>query len=147
MDQGFEELPAIVPQLQQQPAAAAAQGTGRPTANHRVRRGSDPAPRGVSGVFDSIAEIARELAIAPGQARSAAELLQEGATVPFIARYRKERTGSLDETQIRQVEERWRYYGELAERREAVLASIEEQGKLTDELRAKVEACRQKQEL
>ena len=63
--------------------------------------------------FDHLAEIARELSIAPGQARSTVELLQEGATVPFIARYRKERTGSLDETQIRQVEERWRYFGEL----------------------------------
>jgi protein Tex len=97
--------------------------------------------------FEILTEIARELSIAPGQAQNTVALLQEGATVPFIARYRKERTGSLDETQIRQVEERWRYYGELEERRQAILASIEEQGKLTDALRAQIEACRQKQEL
>ena len=98
-------------------------------------------------MFDIATEIARELSIGPGQVRSTVELLQEGATVPFIARYRKERTGSLDETQIRQIEERWRYYGELEERRAAILTSIAEQGKLTDELRARLEACRQKQEL
>jgi uncharacterized protein len=97
--------------------------------------------------FDILTEVARELAIPLGQARSTVALLQEGATVPFIARYRKERTGSLDETQIRQIEERWRYYSELEERRTAVLESIAEQGKLTDELRARLEACRQKQEL
>jgi protein Tex len=97
--------------------------------------------------FDILTEVARELAIQAGQARSTVDLLQEGATVPFIARYRKERTGSLDETQIRQIEERWRYYSELEERRSAVLESIAEQGKLTDELRARLEACRQKQEL
>src|SRR5439155_11792666 len=90
--------------------------------------------------FDIQAEIARELAVAPGQVRSTVELLQEGATVPFIARYRKERTGSLDETQIRQIEERGRYYGELAERQEAVLASIGEPGKLTDGLRRRIVA-------
>jgi uncharacterized protein len=100
-----------------------------------------------SSGFDIPAEIARELSVAPAQVQSTIALLQEGATVPFIARYRKERTGSLDETQIRQIEERWRYFAELAERREAVLASIEEQGKLTDELRRRLEACRQKQEL
>jgi protein Tex len=98
-------------------------------------------------VLDIITEIARVLSIAPGQARSTVELLQDGATVPFIARYRKERTGSLDETQIRTVEERWRYFSELEERRSAILESIAEQGKLTDELRARLEACRQKQEL
>src|SRR5204863_6654611 len=117
--------------------------TGHPPVNQRVRRGSGPKLRGDGGVFDSISEIARELSIAPGQARSAVELLQEGATVPFIARYRKERTGSLDETQIRAVEERWRYFGELAERRAAVIASMGEQGKVTDALRARLEAWRQ----
>src|SRR2546426_11778068 len=100
-----------------------------------------------SSGFDIVVEIARELSVAPGQVRSTVELLQEGATVPFIARYRKERTGSLDETQIRQIEERSRYYGELEERRAAILTSIAEQDKLTDELRARLEACRQKQEL
>jgi uncharacterized protein len=98
--------------------------------------------------FDIIAEVARELSIARDQAQNTVALLQEGATVPFIARYRKERTGSLDETQIRQVEERWRYFSELEERRQAILASIQEQGfALPDDLRARIAACRQKQEL
>src|SRR5204863_5000408 len=97
----------------------------------------------MSSGFDIPVEIARELSVAPGQVRSTIELLQEGATVPFIARYRKERTGSLDETQIRQIEERWRYFGELAERRAAVIASMGEQGKVTDALRARLEAWRQ----
>lgn len=67
---------------------------------------------------------------------AAVRLLDEGATVPFIARYRKEVTGSLDDGQLRDLEERLRYLRELDERRAAVLASIEEQGKLTDELKA-----------
>ena len=67
-------------------------------------------------------------------------LLDEGATVPFIARYRKEVTGNLDDTQLRNLEERLLYLRELEERRAVILASIEEQGKLTDELRAAVEA-------
>lgn len=67
---------------------------------------------------------------------AAVRLLDEGATVPFIARYRKEATGSLDDGQLRTLEERLRYLRELDERRAAVLASIEEQGKLTDEVRA-----------
>jgi uncharacterized protein len=93
-------------------------------------------------------EIAGELSIRPAQVESTVALLTEGATVPFIARYRKERTGELTETQIRQVEERWRYFQELAERREAILASIAEQGiALSPELRTRIEACRQKQEL
>ena len=63
-------------------------------------------------------------------------LLDEGATVPFIARYRKEATGNLDEVQIRDVQEKLEYFRELEDRRETVLASIEEQGKLTPELKA-----------
>jgi uncharacterized protein len=74
-------------------------------------------------------------------------LLQEGATVPFIARYRKEQTGELDEVQIRTVEEQFTYFCELEERRFTVLKSIEEQGKLTPELRARIGATRQKTEL
>ena len=74
-------------------------------------------------------------------------LLEEGATVPFIARYRKEATGELDEVQIRLLQERLDYHRELNERREAILKSIEEQGKLTDELRSKIVATRQKTEL
>ncbi|WP_183505243.1 MULTISPECIES: Tex family protein [unclassified Mycolicibacterium] len=82
------------------------------------------------------ARLAEELAVAETQVTAAVRLLDEGATVPFIARYRKEVTGSLDDGQLRDLEERLRYLRELDERRDAVLASIAEQGKLTDELRA-----------
>jgi protein Tex len=74
-------------------------------------------------------------------------LLNEGGTVPFIARYRKEQTGELDEVQIRQIEDLLAYHRELAERKLTVLKSIEEQGKLTDELRKRITACRKKTEL
>ncbi|GFG69974.1 Tex family protein [Mycolicibacter senuensis] len=80
------------------------------------------------------ARLADELAVAERQVAAAVALLDEGATVPFIARYRKEVTGSLDDGQLRTLEERLRYLRELDDRRAAVLASIEEQGKLTDEL-------------
>lgn len=83
----------------------------------------------------------------PFQVEHTVELLQEGATVPFIARYRKEQTGELDEVQIRTVEEQFSYFCELAERKITVLKSIEEQGKLTPELRERIEASRQKTEL
>jgi uncharacterized protein len=82
------------------------------------------------------ARLAEELAVAETRVAAAVRLLDEGATVPFIARYRKEVTGSLDDGQLRDLEERLRYLRELDERREAVLASIAEQGKLTDELKA-----------
>src|SRR6201989_114032 len=75
------------------------------------------------------------------------ELLDDGGTVPFIARYRKEATGNLDEVQIRDIEEKLAYFRELAERRAIVLFSIAEQGKLTDELKAKIEATFDKSEL
>src|ERR1700733_6593221 len=75
------------------------------------------------------------------------ELLNEGGTVPFIARYRKEATGNLDEVQIRDIEEKLAYFRELAERRAIVLSSITEQGMLTDELKAKIEATLDKSEL
>jgi len=75
------------------------------------------------------------------------ELLQEGATVPFIARYRKELTGELDEVQIREVEELLSYFCELEDRRQSILKSIEEQGKLTAELRECIEVTRKKTEL
>lgn len=81
------------------------------------------------------------------QVDHAVELLREGATVPFIARYRKERTGELDEVQIRTIEERLAYFGELEERKVTVLKTIEEQGKLTPELKARIETTRQKTEL
>jgi uncharacterized protein len=78
--------------------------------------------------------IASELSVQPERVRAAVELLDGGATVPFIARYRKEATGGLDDTQLRALEERLRYLRELDERRESILASIREQGKLTPEL-------------
>ena len=83
----------------------------------------------------------------PFQVEHTVELLQEGATVPFIARYRKEHTGELDEVQIRTVEEQFTYFCELEERKITVLNTIEEQGKLTPELRAKIENSRQKTEV
>lgn len=85
--------------------------------------------------MDSInSRIAEELGVRPQQVEAAVGLLDEGSTVPFIARYRKEVTGSLDDTQLRHLEERLRYLRELDERRASILASIEEQGKLTPEL-------------
>ena len=75
------------------------------------------------------------------------ELLDEGSTVPFIARYRKEVTGNLDEVQIRAIEEKLLYFRELQDRKKTVLASIQEQGKLTDELKARIEATLEKSEL
>src|SRR5229473_5484339 len=74
-------------------------------------------------------------------------LLNEGGTVPFIARYRKEATGNLDEVQIRDIEEKLGYFRDLVSRRETILASILEQGKLTDELKAAIEATLDKSEL
>jgi len=75
------------------------------------------------------------------------ELLDDGGTVPFIARYRKEATGNLDEVQILDISEKLAYFRDLAERRETILASIAEQGKLTDELKARIEATLDKNEL
>src|ERR1700757_2655660 len=74
-------------------------------------------------------------------------LLDEGGTVPFIARYRKEATGALDEVKIREIEEKVAYFRDLVSRRETILNSIEEQGKLTDELRQKIEATLDRGEL
>ena len=75
------------------------------------------------------------------------ELLDDGGTVPFIARYRKEATGNLDEVQILAIEEKLAYFRDLADRRETILASIAEQGKLTDDLKARIEATLDKSEL
>jgi len=91
--------------------------------------------------------IAVELAAKPAQVIAAVALLDEGATVPFIARYRKEVTGGLDDTQLRTLQERLLYLRELEERRTTILKSIEEQDKLTPELRAKIEAAETKQGL
>ncbi len=94
-----------------------------------------------------VLQIAAELKVRPAQVNTAVELLDGGATVPFIARYRKEATDSLDDIQLRELETRLSYLRELEDRRAAVLKSIEEQGKLTPELRAAVEAAPTKQEL
>jgi uncharacterized protein len=88
-----------------------------------------------------IKRIAAELAVRDNQVAAAVDLLDGGATVPFIARYRKEATGTLDDAQLRTLDERLRYLRELEERRAAILASIDEQGKLTDELRGQVNAA------
>ncbi|KAF1715603.1 RNA-binding transcriptional accessory protein [Pseudoxanthomonas yeongjuensis] len=91
--------------------------------------------------------IAEEIGAQTAQALAAIALLDEGASVPFIARYRKEVTGGLDDTQLRNLETRLSYLRELEERRATVLASIEEQGKLTTELRADIEAADSKARL
>ncbi len=80
--------------------------------------------------------IANDIAASTEQVRAAVELLDGGATVPFIARYRKEITGALDDTQLRTLEERLHYLRELEERRATILTSVEEQGKLSEELKA-----------
>ncbi|MET0935929.1 MAG: Tex-like N-terminal domain-containing protein, partial [Luteibacter sp.] len=82
--------------------------------------------------------IAQDIAARPEQVRAAVDLLDGGATVPFIARYRKEVTGGLDDTQLRLLEERLRYLRELEDRRSAILESIVEQGKMTDALKADI---------
>ncbi len=92
-----------------------------------------------------ISSIATELSVAPQQISAAVALLDGGATVPFIARYRKEATGNLDDTQLRLLEERLIYLRELEERRQVILTSVEEQGKLTDELRHAIEQAATKQ--
>jgi protein Tex len=98
--------------------------------------------------LDPIAlQIAGELKVRPAQVLTAIELLDGGATVPFIARYRKEATEGLDDIQLRELEARLAYLRELAERRAAVLKSIAEQGKLTPELSAAIAAAPTKQEL
>lgn len=91
--------------------------------------------------------ISRELGARVGQVEAAVRLLDEGATVPFIARYRKEATGGLDDTQLRHLEERLVYLRELASRRDTILTSIAEQGQLNDGLREAIEAADTKQRL
>lgn len=94
-----------------------------------------------------LAHIAQTLNVPIQGVVSVIGLLDDGGTVPFIARYRKEATGNLDEVQIRDIEEKLNYFRELEARRETILASIAEQGKLTDELKARIEATLEKSEL
>ncbi|MBE3102862.1 MAG: RNA-binding transcriptional accessory protein, partial [Bacilli bacterium] len=85
--------------------------------------------------------IAKEITVRPAQAQQVIDLLEEGNTVPFIARYRKEATGSLDEVQIKAIEDRYRYIQQLEQRKEEVLRLIDEQGKLTEELSKGIQAA------
>ncbi len=94
-----------------------------------------------------IRQIALEISVQDHQVKAAVELLDGGATVPFIARYRKEATGGLDDIQLRELAYRLGYLRELEERRDAVLKSIDEQGKLTPALRAVIELAATKQDL
>ncbi len=94
-----------------------------------------------------INSIAKSLGIQISQVKNTVELLDEGATLPFIARYRKERTGSLDEVQIGNIKDELARLKELEKRRESILEAIEKQDKLTDELRAKLNACTQLNQL
>jgi protein Tex len=91
--------------------------------------------------------LATELSLRPHQVQAALELFAEGATIPFIARYRKERTDTMDETQLRDLSDRFTYLTELVDRQKVILESIESQGKLTPELRQQIENCLQKTEL
>ena len=98
--------------------------------------------------MSSIAQqIAQELQVKPQQVSAAVALLDEGATVPFIARYRKEVTGELDDSQLRKLEDRLRYLREMSDRRDTILKSIEEQGKLDDDLRTRIAGAATKNEL
>jgi len=91
--------------------------------------------------------LTEEFKIKLWQAENALQLKTEGASIPFIARYRKEKTGELDENVLRDMFDKFDYLTELEDRKKKILASIDEQGKLTDELRAKIENCLQKNEL
>ncbi len=95
----------------------------------------------------NIARVQSELGIAPRQILAVAQLFADGNTIPFIARYRKEQHGNLDEVQISKIQERLTYYRELDERKQTILQSIESQGKLTDDLRSKLSACVSKTDL
>jgi protein Tex len=106
-------------------------------------RAVQPAPQ----AFDPLPVLVAELGLPPAGIAAVVKLMAEGATVPFIARYRKEATGNLDEVQIRAIGERFEYVTELGARRSSVLAEIEKQGKLSPELAAKIRAATSKSEL
>ena len=91
--------------------------------------------------------INQDIGVSLSRIEATIRLLEEGATIPFIARYRKEATGDLDEVQIGNIADGHTYYKELEERRQVVLSTIEGQGKLTDELREKIGNCYAKNEL
>ncbi|MGB3651751.1 MAG: Tex family protein, partial [Rivularia sp. (in: cyanobacteria)] len=91
--------------------------------------------------------LATELNLKPFQVQNALSLFAEGATIPFVARYRKERTGEMNETQLRDLSDRFTYLTDLVDRKSVILNAIEEQGKLTQELKGQIELCLQKTEL
>ena len=91
--------------------------------------------------MDIIKKISEELAIHQWQTEAAVNLIDEGNTIPFIARYRKEKTGALNDEVLRSLEERLKYLRNLEERKASVLSSIDEQGKLTEELKKQIEAA------
>ena len=91
--------------------------------------------------MDIIATLTTEFGLHPWQVENTVNLIDEGNTIPFIARYRKEAHGSLDDQILRELNDRLTYLRNLDKRREEILNSIEEQGKLTDELKAKIDAA------
>ena len=91
--------------------------------------------------MDIISKISEELEVKKSQVQAAVDLLDEGCTVPFIARYRKEKTGALNDEQLRKLFERLQYLRNLEEKKQTVISSIEEQEKMTPELRAEIEAA------
>lgn len=117
--------------------------------NHVIMKGIQKQKErfGFMRISDIPAAIAGELSIRPQQVESVITLLDDGNTIPFIARYRKEATGSLEDEVLRQVETRLTYLRSLVKRQEEIIARIEEQGKLTDELRAEIEAAEKLQTL
>ncbi len=127
------------------PAAPPAQGPAAPAAGTTI---AEPALPSAEETAAAIARtIAGELGVQAWQVRAAVELLDGGATVPFVARYRKEATGTLDDAQLRELEERLRYLRELEDRRRAVLSSVAEQGALTPALHDSLLAAATKGEL
>ena len=94
-----------------------------------------------------IGDVAKKIALKPNVVKQVIGLLEEGNTVPFIARYRKEQTGGLDEVQIKTIEDQWSYTVQLANRKQEVIRLIDEQGKLTDELRKDILVADQLQRL
>jgi uncharacterized protein len=122
------------------------QTTAQPAPQPAPQTPAEPADP-IATALGIIKRIAVELGVRENQVKAAVDLLDGGATVPFIARYRKEATDTLDDAQLRTLDERLRYLRELEERRAAILASIDEQGKLTDDLRAKIDSAETKARL
>src|SRR3954469_21120419 len=118
-------------------------------ARYLVGHMSDVAPQQNPPVptYDPVPDLVVELGLPSSSIRAVVRLIAEGSTVPFIARYRKEQTGNLDEVQIRNIEERSSYLSELESRRQSIVAEIQSQRKLTPELRAKILAAPTKAEL